>query len=195
MKTKQLFTLALVGIMFSCLATVSLAAPPKMKMITQKPEMKMTTPIPENITTSAKVKTQIGTLEFFAVFPSATPKRPSMTTWTGRGRCRFSSARSLRSPPTRLLQGSRDVGAPDSNQVLVWEQLGDSRSLVLTYNNTSLYTWSFLDLEKDGPTVVEAPPDVLGVFDDGYTRVHYDDDDLEIDVAIQGPLLGIGWEF
>jgi hypothetical protein len=28
-----------------------------------------------------------------------------------------------------------------------------------------------------------------------YTRVHYDDDDIEIDVALQGPLLGIGWEF
>ena len=41
---------------------------------------------------------------------------------------------------------------------------------MLTYNNTSLYTWGFLDLEKDGPTVVEVPPDVLGVFDDGYMR-------------------------
>ena len=28
-----------------------------------------------------------------------------------------------------------------------------------------------------------------------YTRVHYDKDKLEIDVALQGPLLGIGWEF
>jgi hypothetical protein len=28
-----------------------------------------------------------------------------------------------------------------------------------------------------------------------YLRVHYDDDPIEIDVAMQGPLLGIGWEF
>jgi len=28
-----------------------------------------------------------------------------------------------------------------------------------------------------------------------YLRVHYDKDELEIDVAMQGPLLGIGWEF
>ena len=57
MKTKQLFTLALVGIMSTCLATVSWAASSQVKMITQKPEMKMTTPIPENITTPAKVET------------------------------------------------------------------------------------------------------------------------------------------
>ena len=57
MKTKQLFTLALVGIMSTCLATVSLGSGTlETKMITQKPEMKMTTPIPENITTPAKVE-------------------------------------------------------------------------------------------------------------------------------------------
>ena len=43
------------------------------------------------------------------------------------------------------------MGATDSNQIVIWEQLGDSKALVLTYNNTSLYTWGFLDLEKDGP--------------------------------------------
>jgi len=62
------------------------------------------------------------------------------------------------------------MGMEKSNQVVLWEQLGDSKSLVLTYNNTSLYTWSFLDLQKDGPTVIELPPDVLGILDDGYMR-------------------------
>ena len=37
-------------------------------------------------------------------------------------------------------------------------------------HNASLYTWSFLDLQKDGPTVIELPPDVLGILDDGYMR-------------------------
>jgi hypothetical protein len=62
------------------------------------------------------------------------------------------------------------MGAPDCNQVLIWEQLGDSKSLLLTYNKTSLYTWSFLDLKKDGPTVIDIPPDVLGILDDGDMR-------------------------
>ena len=62
------------------------------------------------------------------------------------------------------------MGMGKCNQVVLWEQLGDSKSLVLTYNNTSLYTWSFLDLDKDGPTVIELPPDVLGILDDGDMR-------------------------
>jgi hypothetical protein len=41
---------------------------------------------------------------------------------------------------------------------VIAEQLGDSKPLVLTWNNTSLYTWGFLDLKKDGPTVIEVPP-------------------------------------
>ena len=53
---------------------------------------------------------------------------------------------------------------------MIAEELGDSKPLVLTWNNTSLYTWGFLDLKKDGPTVVELPPGVLGVFNDMYFR-------------------------
>jgi hypothetical protein len=69
-----------------------------------------------------------------------------------------------------LRQGSKDVGMGDAHQVVLWEQMGDSKSQVLTYNNTSLYNWSFLDLEKDGPTVIEVPPDQLGILDDGNMR-------------------------
>ena len=69
-----------------------------------------------------------------------------------------------------LRQGMRDMGLTESNQIVIAEQLGDSKPLVLTWNNTSLYTWGFLDLKKDGPTVVEVPPGVLGVFNDMYFR-------------------------
>lgn len=55
MKTKQLFTLALAGLMMSSLAPVSLAKPP---------QMKMTTDIPASITAPDKVETSIGTLMF-----------------------------------------------------------------------------------------------------------------------------------
>ena len=69
-----------------------------------------------------------------------------------------------------LREGNRDMGMGKSNQILIWEQLGDSKSLALTYNNTSLYTWGFLDLKKDGPTVIEIPPGVLGILDDAAFR-------------------------
>ena len=69
-----------------------------------------------------------------------------------------------------LRQGHRDLGLTECHQILIAEQLGDSKPLVLTWNNTSLYTWGFLDLKKDGPTVIELPPDVLGILDDMYFR-------------------------
>ena len=69
-----------------------------------------------------------------------------------------------------LRQGHRDLGLTECNQILIAEQLGDYKPLVLTWNNTSLYTWGFLDLKKDGPTVIELPPDVLGILDDMYFR-------------------------
>ena len=93
-----------------------------------------------------------------------------MTTWTG-ARAVMVYVNMIPAVSTySLLQGNRDMDAGDSNQILIWEQMGDSKSLVLTYNNTSLYTWGFLDLEKDGPTVIEIPPDVLGILDDGDMR-------------------------
>ena len=69
-----------------------------------------------------------------------------------------------------LRQGQRDIGHTKSNQIVIAEGMPDSKPLVLTWNNTSLYAWSFLDLKKDGPTVVELPPGVLGVFNDMYFR-------------------------
>ena len=87
-----------------------------------------------------------------------------------------------------LRQGSIDMGAVNSNQVLIWEGLADSKALVLTFNNTSLYTWSIFDLEKDGPTVVEVPADVLGVLDDGYMR-------YLSDIGAAGPDKGKGGQY
>ncbi len=69
-----------------------------------------------------------------------------------------------------LRQGQRDIGVTEANQILIAADMGDSKPLVLTWNNTPLYTWGFLDLKKDGPTVVDIPPGVLGVFNDMYFR-------------------------
>jgi len=140
------------------------------EMITQKPAMKMTTPIPQSITTPAKVETSIGTLKFFDGIPIGDTK-DVVYDYMDRARAVQVYVDMIPAVSTySLLQGSRDVGAPDSNQVVIWEQMGNSRHLILTFNNTSLYTWSMLDLERDGPTVVDIPPGVLGVLDDGYMR-------------------------
>lgn len=170
MKSKHLSTLAAAVMLATSLSSLSVAESAKLKMITQQPEMKMTTPIPESITTPNKVKTSIGTLKFFDGIPVGDTK-DVVYDYMDRARAVQVYVNLLPAVSTySLLQGNLDMGATASNQILSWEQLGDSKGLVLTYNNTSLYTWGFLHLDKDGPTVVEVPPDVLGVFDDGYMR-------------------------
>ena len=60
MKTQQVFTLILVLVMATCLATPAWS---------RMPTYKMTTEIPHQITTPDKVQTPIGTLEFFDGIP------------------------------------------------------------------------------------------------------------------------------
>jgi hypothetical protein len=45
----------------------------------------------------------------------------------------------------------------------------DARSLFLTGNSTTVYVVMCMDL-KNGPMVVDVPPNVLGTVDDAYFR-------------------------
>ena len=136
----------------------------------QATKYKMTTDIPASLTTPDEVETPIGTLEFFDGVPIKNTK-DAVYDYMDRARAVTVFVNMMPAVSTySLLQGNRDMDASDCHQILIWEQMGDSKSLVLTYNNTSVYTWGFLDLERDGPTVVEIPPDVLGILDDGNMR-------------------------
>ncbi len=66
--------------------------------------------------------------------------------------------------------GVRDFGAKRSNQVVIWETLMDAETLVLTANTETVYGMGFLDMNGDGPTVVEAPPKMLGAAMDTLQR-------------------------
>jgi hypothetical protein len=63
-----------------------------------------------------------------------------------------------------MQKGLRDFGLDASNKFLIFETLLDAQSLYLTPNTESVYGMQFLDLKRDGPTVVEAPPGLLGGF-------------------------------
>ena len=60
----------------------------------------------------------------------------------------------------------RDLGMSDSSQISVTADRLDSSALVLTGNTESLYAFVVFDLKKDGPTVFEVPPGVMGPLDD-----------------------------
>ena len=134
------------------------------------PKYKMTTDIPESITTPDKVETSIGTFDYFDGVPS---KATTDTVYDYMDRARAVEVFVNLIPAVsmyHLRQGMRDIDLTNSNQILIARDMPDSKPLVLTWNNTSLYTWGFLDLKKDGPTVVEVPPGVLGVLNDMYFR-------------------------
>jgi len=65
-----------------------------------------------------------------------------------------------------MQKGLKDFGLDTANKFLIYENLLDAQSLFLTPNTESIYGMQFLDLKRDGPTVVEAPPGLLGGFSD-----------------------------
>jgi hypothetical protein len=87
-----------------------------------------------------------------------------------------------------LREGVRAFGAKKPTQVVVWEDLMDARTVLLTANAETVYAVGHLDLKTDGPTVVEAPAHMLGFFQDGLQRYLSDIEPL-------GPDKGAGGKF
>ena len=69
-----------------------------------------------------------------------------------------------------LREGLRAFGAKKPTQVVIWEDLMDARTVLLTANAETVYAVGHLDLKTDGPTVVEAPAHMLGFLQDGLHR-------------------------
>ena len=147
------------------------------------------TPIPSSITTPDKVETRIGTLEFFDGLPSqGTTQKVFDNLDFLRGVEVF-----LNCIPMTSLEGMRAgheyMGIKDSNQMLIADQLLDSDPLFLTGNTDTVYCSGILDLERDGPTVVEIPPGCgPGTVNDAYFR-------FVIDMGAPGPDRGQGGNY
>ena len=110
------------------------------------------------------METRIGTLKFFDGFPDkATVEKVYDNLDFQRGVQAY-----LTALPAVSIEGARRgvTGFGSVNQtVLISEQLLDSKSLFLTANTTTPYSVLYLDT-KDGPLVLEIPPEVLGPIDD-----------------------------
>ena len=88
-----------------------------------------------------------------------------------------------------LRQGLRMFGATKPTQVVVWEQLMDAKTLLLTANTETVYAITHLALDQDGPTVIEAPPHMLGFLQDGLQRYLADIGPLGADKGAGGTFL------
>jgi len=180
MKTKHLFTLALVGLMVTSLASSVWAEPPRMKM---------TTEIPEAITTPDSVETRLGTLKFFDGIPT---KETAELVYDNLDFLRGVEA-FLNGIPAASIEalriGCATIGAKNSNQVVIFDKLLDSKALFLTGNTSTVYCSPFLDLKKDGPTVVEIPAGTgPGTLNDAYFR-------FVVDMGRPGPDRGNGGKY
>lgn len=63
---------------------------------------------------------------------------------------------------------TRDLGVDKPTAMALFR--ADAHSLMLTPNSETLYGTTFLQLDVDGPTVIEAPAGVLGLVDDMWMR-------------------------
>ncbi len=139
---------------------VSLALPAR----AESPRMKMTTSLPPGIASPDKVETRLGALSFFDGFPDkATVDR----LYDNLDFQRAVQAYLLAIPAVSQAANRNEILklGPANTTVPIFENRMDSKSVFLTPNTQTPYSWMWLDL-RDGPLVLEAPPKVLGAIND-----------------------------
>ena len=118
---------------------------------------KFKTDVPTKILTPNHVDSRIGDLEFYDGIPTdATLEKVYDNLDFMRGVDVF-----LNFIPATSIEGMRlgmvELGLDNYNKVVVMNNLMDAKSLFLTGNASTVYASAILDLERDGPTVVEVP--------------------------------------
>jgi hypothetical protein len=143
-------------------------------------------PIPPSLVTPDRIETRIGTLEFKDGMPSkaTVEKIYDNLDFTYAFRAFTDTLQGVSIQALR--KGFVDAGVKD-NEVIVFSQLMDAKSLFLTPNSDTVYIMSMLDLSK-GPMVMEMPPGVLGGIDDAWFR-------WVTDTGVSGPDRGQGGKY
>ncbi len=153
---------------------------------TRGEDYKYATPMPPGVASPDKVETRLGTLTFFDGFPDNATAQKLFDNLDFQ---RAVQAYLLALPPVNQAANRNAIRAlgPVNGTVPIFEQLVDSRSVFLTANDNTVYSWAWLDLTK-GPLVLEVPPKVLGGVDDMWYR-------WVVDVGITGPDKGRGGKY
>ncbi len=149
-------------------------------------QFKNSTPIPPSIPAPDKVETPFGPVHLDDGFPdkASADKIYNMLDFQ-----RAVQGYLLGLPPVSQYanrQGMAGLGAPNST-VNIYARLMNAKSLNLTANNNTPYTWTWLNLHN-GPLVLEVPPKVLGLIDDMW--YHW-----VVDVGVTGADKGEGGKY
>ena len=174
-RTKNLFALSIIVVITATTAQAQTA-----------PKMKMTTDIPPGIAIPDSVNTRLGELKFFDGFPD----KPTVEKiYDNLDFQRAVQAYLLALAPvnmTGLREGLLTVG-PANVTIPTFEDNMNARSIFLTANATTPYTWVWINLH-DGPLVAEVPPMSLGMIDDFWFK-------YVTDIGIVGPDKGKGGKY
>jgi hypothetical protein len=142
--------------------------------------------VPSSITTPDRVESRIGTLEFKDGMPSSETlaKVYDNLDFTHAFEAFVNTLQGVSMQAAR--KGFAVAGVKD-NEVVIFTEFMDSKSLLLTGNADTVYVIGFLDLSK-GPMVLEVPPGLLGAADDAWYR-------WVIDLGLPGPDRGLGGKY
>lgn len=149
-------------------------------------QYKMQTPVPPGVAIPDNVQTRLGTLKFFDGFPDdATVAK----LYDNLDFQRAVQAYLLALAPVNQVANRKGIAelGPANLTVPIFEDRMNSKSLFLTPNNNTPYTWFWLDL-RNGPLVLEVPPKVLGLIDDMWYN-------FVTDVGLVGPDRGDGGKY
>ncbi|GHB24456.1 hypothetical protein GCM10007094_10630 [Pseudovibrio japonicus] len=147
------------------------------------------TKIPEGLLTPDKYSTRAGDIEFFDGIPTA-PTAEALYNHLDyiRGVQTFLSG--VPAASMEAIRRSQEVdGKTNSYQVRIFDELMDSNPLFLTGNTDTVYMSAVLNLQEDGPTVIEIPPGTgPGTVNDAFFR-------FVIDTGAPGPDAGKGGKY
>ena len=146
-----------------------------------------TTPaIPPSITTADKVETRLGTLDFKDGAPGKATLEKAYD-YIDFAHAYDAFANTMQGVSlVAARRGFLEAGVKD-NEILIFSELMDAKSLFLTANADTVYFLGFIDVSK-GPMVLEVPPKALGALDDMWFR-------WVIDIGLPGPDRGLGGKY
>jgi len=142
--------------------------------------------IPPSITTPDKVESRLGTLDFKDGAPgkATLEKAYDYIDFTHAYNAFVNTMQGVSIVAAR--RGFLEAGVKD-NEILIFSELMDAKSLFLTANADTVYFLGFIDVSK-GPMVFEVPPKVLGALDDMWFR-------WVTDFGLPGPDRGLAGKY
>lgn len=134
------------------------------------------------------IKTPYGEFEFKNGYPDGNSGQRLLDIQTLNRAVDVYTTQMMRVSAIAAREGVRAFGATTPQQVVIWEKLMGPQTVLLTANTETVYAIGNLDLKTDGPTVVDAPPHMLGFLQDGFQR-------YLADIGPLGPDKGAGGKF